>query len=494
MSEYITLKTSGLRKIRKVNPLLVSYNIEFAEVTGGTFWKAYSPEEVAGTKKFIPGDTVDSMMQIYPPVNLAEKNIRDLATALGQCYIRVSGTWSTTTYVDLKGETHGNPPEGYRAVLTKEQWNGVLNFVKAVGGKLLITVSNCEGDHSAHEPWPVDKARELLDYSADYGVPVNAVEFTNEPNGRSTGTPDGYMPEDFGRDQDLFFRFIRENYPDITVVGPSVAFDDIPGTKSHEAAIDAPELFLEHTTESLLAECKEEPDVFSYHSYYGVSQRGENFVKPWNAEDALTEKYLDAVNIYFKYYEPFREEHIPGAQMWVTETGDAGCGGHTWACTCLEMVRTADEIGRFVKLTDGILFHNTLASSTYGYLDHATHLPRPSYWVVYLWKHLMGDSVFETDEAIREGAHIFAHSRKDGKRGYTYLAVNNSPDETTIVNLPVDATVYQLTGETKRATTAMLNGKPLIYESGSGEPVLEGKRTKAGELKLPPASVTYIVL
>ncbi|MDO5425788.1 MAG: beta-glucuronidase [Eubacteriales bacterium] len=492
MHQTITLNPTALTKIRSINPLLVSYNIEFAEVTGGTFWKAYTPEQVAGTEPFLPGETVDSMMQVYPPVDLAEKNIRTLARALGPCYVRVSGTWSTTTYVDLKGETDGTPPAGYRAVLTQKQWDGVLDFVHAVGGKLLITVSNCEGDHSAHEPWPTDKAKELLDYSAAYGVPVNAVEFTNEPNGYNmTGTPKGYTQSDFGRDQDTFFRFIRENYPDITVVGPSACFDAIPGTKFEEVAHT--ELFRSYSTESLLAECKEKADIFSYHCYYGISQRGGKIVTPWTAEDALTEKYLASVETTLQYYMPLRDKYVPGGEMWVTEAGDAGCGGHTWACTCLEMIRTADEIGRFARLTDGILFHNTLASSTYGYLDHTTHLPRPSYWVVYLWKHLMGDTVYESGEPLREGVHLFAHSRKDGKPGYSYVAINNSPNESTTIHLPAAAAIYQLTGETPRSTTALLNGKPLTYEPDSEEPVLEGEHRKAGELELPPVSVTYLV-
>ena len=32
----------------------MSYNVEFAEVTGGTFWKAYTPEQVAGTIELAP--------------------------------------------------------------------------------------------------------------------------------------------------------------------------------------------------------------------------------------------------------------------------------------------------------------------------------------------------------------------------------------------------------------------------------------------------------
>lgn len=36
-------------------------------------------------------------------------------------------------------------------------------------------------------------------------------------------------------------------------------------------------------------------------------------------------------------------------------------------------------------------------------------------------------------KAYTEGAHIYCHSRKDGKNGYVYLVVNNSWTDTTAV-------------------------------------------------------------
>ena len=149
MNEIITIRTSGLKEIRKINPLLVSFNVEMAEVTGGTFWKEYTPEQITGAEPFYAGTDAESALQVYPPVNLYEENIRTLGKALGPSYIRVSGSWCTTTFVDLNNETNGTPPSGYKSVLSREQWIGVLDFVKAVDGKLLISVDNCEGNHSA---------------------------------------------------------------------------------------------------------------------------------------------------------------------------------------------------------------------------------------------------------------------------------------------------------------------------------------------------------
>ena len=159
MGQSVNLTLAALPQIRKIDPMMMSYNVEFAEVTGGTFWKAYTPEQIAGTEPF----TVDlsaggitaffsSLMQVYPPIDLYDEKLRRLARELGTAWVRVSGTWATKTYYDFDGITNGEPPEGYLNVLTKEQWIGVLDFVKATGTKLMISVSNCAGLHSANKP------------------------------------------------------------------------------------------------------------------------------------------------------------------------------------------------------------------------------------------------------------------------------------------------------------------------------------------------------
>ena len=52
MAHYLELKADGLQAIREINPRLVSYNVEMTEVTGGTFWKAYTEGQIAGTEEF----------------------------------------------------------------------------------------------------------------------------------------------------------------------------------------------------------------------------------------------------------------------------------------------------------------------------------------------------------------------------------------------------------------------------------------------------------
>ena len=180
--------------------------------------------------------------------------------------------------------------------------------------------------------------------------------------------------------------------------------------------------------------------------------------------------------------------------MWVTESGDAGCGGNTWASTYADVPRTLNELGEFSTITSGIIFHNTLASSDYGYLKHGTFEPRPNYFAVLLWNRLMGKTCYSTGEKNVEGAHVYCHSRGDGKDGYAYLVINNSWTENTAVELPTPAEAYVLSGKSgMRSRTMCLNGKELVLGEGDELPTHEGKRVE-GKLTLAPGECAFILI
>ncbi len=497
MNKHIVLNTEHLQAIRKQNPCLVSYNIEMTEVTGGTFWKPYTEAQIDGKEAFIPVNSltdIGKLQSYFPPIDLQSPLLRSLAKELGPAWIRVSGTWANKTYYDFDGSCHGVVPEGYQNLLTREQWTGVLDFVKFTGSKLLVSVANCPGNHAANEPWNPEQAELLFSFSRDYGVPIAAAEFTNEPNMMEfSGLPDGYTPDDYARDHDIFARWLRKNYPDCLFVGPCTIFDadiDLNGMNPEKLA----EQMSLHTTEDLLYETLEQLDVFSYHCYNGVSERGASIGAHWGASQALSDAYLDVAGNLAEQYLIRRDWFSNGTQLWVTESGDAACGGNTWASTYLDVPRTLNELGAFSVITEGVIFHNTLASSDYGFLEHGSFLPRPNYFAVLLWKKLMGETVYDAKFQNGSGIRIYCHSRKDGKEGYVYLVLNTSVTEHVTVQLPKAAECYLLDGgDDLRSRTMYLNGKPLLM-NGNALPAMTGKTVSAGRVTVPPAACLFIVL
>lgn len=499
MAKFVKLDPNRLSAQREIDERLVSYNIEMTEVTGGTFWKAYSEAQVDGTEEFpVIKDwtNMGNLQQWYDPIDTTNPRLIKLAKELGTAWVRVSGTWANKTYYDFSGKCGGKAPEGFQNVLTKQQWLSLLDFVKAINGKLLVSIANCPGIHAAHEPMPFDQADLLFRTSKEYGVPVSAAEFTNEPSLIAlSGLPQGYTAADHARDHDLFGAWLKENYPECLFVGPCTVGDiDMMNQGNDGAGGGMAAGYEPVTTEALLGDYKSKMDVFSYHYYNGVSERGAAMGGHWPYEAILSEHYLGIAAHCARQYAPKRDRYVPGGQMWVTESGDAGCGGNTWASTYADVPRTLNELGEFCTITDGVIFHNTLASSDYGYLKHGSFEPRPNYFAVLLWNRLMGKTCYNVGEKNVEGAHVYCHSRKDGKDGKAYLVINNSRTETTTVELPGEAEVYALTGNGKiRSRTMLLNGRELVLGENDALPELAGVKT-SGQVEIAPGGCTFFVI
>ena len=54
MAKFVKLDPSLAKQLRVVDDRLMSYNVEMTEVTGGTFWKAYTPGQITGTEPVPP--------------------------------------------------------------------------------------------------------------------------------------------------------------------------------------------------------------------------------------------------------------------------------------------------------------------------------------------------------------------------------------------------------------------------------------------------------
>lgn len=503
MEKIITLNVEALPVIRTVDSRLMSYNIEMTEVTGGTFWKSYTKEQIAGTESFPQITDFQSMttsgglMQVYPPIDSKNELLINLAKEFGPVWIRVSGTWSTKTYYDFDGSCGGVIPNGYQSILTKSQWLNLLDFVKAVNGKLLISVANCQGLHSANEPWNPSEAEKIFSLSKEYGVEIEAAEFMNEPNMLAlSGAPYGYTAADFVRDQDLFFSWLKKHYPNCLRVGPCTIAMETAGDMGINAGGIVSMMGGSLSTDDLMKGSKEQLDVYSYHYYNGISERLASMMPQmhWDPNLTLSEHYLSIAPMSAKLNSISRDKYCPGGQMWVTESGDAGGGGNTWASTYTDVFRTLNELGTFAQITDGIIFHNTLASSDYGFLDHHTFKPRPNYFAVLLWNRLMGTTVFNPNIESSLGCHVFAHSRRDGKDGIAYLIINNSKTDSTYVNIPKDGVLYLLSADNLRNQVMKLNGRDLVLNDDNSLPNLGGDEIKQGKLELKPETIAFIIL
>jgi hypothetical protein len=459
-----SIDPTNMPRLGSVDERFQSYNVEMVEVTGGRFWKPYGPEPpTAGT----------DLYAYRPPIDLNNIKLRKLAAALGPAYMRVSGTWANSTYFS----DAENPPSalsaGFNSVLTRRQWQDVVNFSQAVDAKLVTSFAISAGSRDAAGVWTPDQARRLLAYTGFLGGSIAAAEFMNEPDLPAIGgAPTGYDAAAYGRDFKIFRSFVKQTAPEMMVLGPG-------------AAGQAP------LASDLLAASGPGVDVFSYHHYGTLSERCIGSSTP---DAALSESWLAQTDRALGFHRTLRDEFEPGKPIWLTETADAACGGNRWSAAFLDTFRYLDQLGRLAKAGVQVVMHNTLAASDYGLLDERTLAPRPNYWGALLWRRLMGAIVLDSAVPIDQGLHVYAHCQRGAPGGVTLLLVNTDGIASRSLTLTSASERHTLDATRLRGTIVQLNGTTLALDDMGELPSIEGLPTPAGTLTFAPATITFLTI
>ena len=159
---------ASLPRVGTVDPRFQSYNIEMVEITGGDFWRPYRsrPNAAQGFPGIEPaGRRGPRLFQYRPPIDLTRPRLRMLAAALGPAYLRVSGTWANTTYFADVDRPPAQPPPGFKGILTRRQWSGVIQFSHAVDAPIVTSFGIGAGNRDAEGVWSPEQAERLLAYN-----------------------------------------------------------------------------------------------------------------------------------------------------------------------------------------------------------------------------------------------------------------------------------------------------------------------------------------
>lgn len=488
------LQVKTMPKMAQIDPRFVSYNIEAIELTGGRFWKPFPKETPAAnsTQGTVYGGAAASPSsdpyEYRPPIDLSNPKLRKLAAALGPAYVRVSGTWRNSTFFqddDLSAEA--KPPEGFKGVMTRAQWKGMVDFAKAVDAELVTSVAMSAGTRDAAGHWNADQARSFFEYTSASGARIAAAEFMNEPTFASQGAaPKGYGPAAYAEDIKNFESFLRKESPKTVFLGPGSIGEGIPMVEGMKIA---PGL----KSEDLLKATGPVYDAFSYHFYTTLSQRcvGKAGLS-W--ETVLTPAYLDRNPQAEAFYAKLRDTYLPGKPIWNTETGEAGCGGDRWASSFVDSFRFVDQLGALAQRNVQTVIVNTLASSDYGLLDENTYTPRPNYWAALLWKQVMGTRVLNPGTSSDPDIRLYAQCARTGKGAVALAVLNLNDSKEKTLTSPVAGLRYSLSASDLLSKSVALNGAELNASLAGDVPALTGVTFKAGSVTLAPKTITYLVL
>ena len=485
-----TIHPSTMPRTGTIDERFQSYNVEMVEVTGGRFWKPYGaqlkPQAPPSPAANQPAGISPSLFEYRPPIDLTNPRLRKLAAALGPAYLRVSGTWQNSTYFqDSDDPPLQTPPQGFNSVLTRPEWKGVVDFSHAVDAKIITSFAISPGTRDAAGVWTSDQASHLLTYTRSVGGSIAAAEFMNEPTfAMMGGAPKGYDAGAYARDLAVFIPFAHKAAPDMTVLGPGSVGEGIPLAPGPMPIIK---------TEDILQATGPVFDAFSYHFYGAVSSRCSMGTSIGTTpEAALSGEWLSRTGTVEAFYSHLRDRFVPGKPMWLTETGQAACGGDRWASTFIDTFRYLNQLGLLAQRGVQVVAHNTLSASDYGLLDENTYAPRPDYWAALVWHRLMGTIVLNPGASPDPRLKLYAHCLRDVPGGVALLAINTDRSAALTLRIPTASERYSLTATNLLDTTVQLNGVELKLGPDDTLPPLTGTPVPIGSVIFAPASINFL--
>ncbi|TPV59986.1 hypothetical protein FJ444_07480 [Aestuariibacter sp. GS-14] len=473
----ISISPVGMKKTGSISERFLAYNVEMVEVTGGRFWAPYKEGKAPSG---------DERYEYRPPIDLTNARLQKMAAGLAPSYVRFSGTWANATYFANTDTPPSQPPSGFDAILTRQQWQDAVNFAQIADAEIVLSLATSAGARDANGHWQADNATQLLEFTDSLGATIAGLEFANEPNMIGlTQPPENYSPSDYHRDYSHFYDWIKQSSPTTLVMGPgAVEMGEPMRTMAYHLGPDT------FQPEELLSADTPKPDIFSFHYYGASSQRCHIPIIGSQPEDAFELDWLASIDDGINKSTKLRDRFAPNAPLWISESGETACGGNPWATTFDDTYRFVDQLARSAQQGVQVFMHNTLAASDYALLDEHDFTPRPNYWAAWVWRNLMGTAVL--NPGIK-GANIYAHCHRNITGAVTVLAVNIQKDKTRIINVDAGGTLYTLTAAETGSHQAAVNGIDLTLGEGDSFPELKGKPFSAGQIELEPVSVNFMV-
>ena len=485
------LMPGSMSKTATVDPRFLSSNGEMVEVIGGRFWAPYKDSSAEAAPKppdpNQPAGLDPNLFQQRKPIDLSNARLRKLAEALSPAYMRVSGTWANSVFFqDSDAPAPAAPPEGYRGVLTRAQWKGVVDFSRAADAPIVTSVAISAGVRNKEGVWTPEQAKALFDYTRKAGGTIAATEFMNEPTIPAAGAaPKDYDASAFARDAKLFGEFVHKESPKTLYLGPGGVGEGAEGLISSRFRMNLIK------SDDILKDTGPIFDAFSYHFYGAVSKRCGGTM---TVEKALTPEWLNSTDKTEEFYAGLRDKYLPAKSMWLDETAEAACGGDRIAAQFVDTFRFVNQLGTLAQKGVKVVMHNTLAASDYGLLDENTLEPRPDYWAGVLWKRLMGSTVLNPEAQADPSVRVYAQCMRGVPGGVAIVAMNTDAKAKHSIGIGAPVEKYTLTSDSLTSNAVSLNGTLLKANADGSLPALNNQHVGAGMIELDPASIVFFAV
>ena len=427
-----------------------------------------------------------------------------LTSALAPALLRVGGTDADRLFYDMSNpsislqEAPPPPPAGYKYTLTQSSVKELFNFSNATGVSVVFGLNGGPGPRS-NGVWQSSNARQLVSYACSrFRSNLAGFQLGNEPNLYLANFDFVLHGEQLVRDFRTLRNLLVELNCSAQISGPDIAEQILPEVLSK----------LPPTMDDFLsAGGAEVVDAVTYHWYPLDGRESSKWIDPWYAtqQRAMSLQTLKRGEVLA---QKIRSTVANKAPTWTGETALAAFGGQADTSQAWPGVLFwADAIGVSALNGQHAIIRQTLCGARYGLLDPQSGCtrPNPDYWVMLLWKQLMGSDVLRAtsdDSRVR----VYASIRADQVPALMLINTANSTIDVQLdltVNgtraKPLDGQRLQLyllshyIGEGLRTQRTTLNGEELRLQDNDNLPVVSPVATSSGKIVLTPFSVAFVL-
>jgi hypothetical protein len=484
----VTVRIDLDRAVETVDERFLSFAVDTAELVGGDFWA--------------PAASAQGLLSTHPVAryDFSRPRLRRLTGALAPAYLRIGGTDADRTVYRLDDSAGADTqiPEGARWVLTRQRWDEVNEFARALDLRIMFTLNAGPSARDADGGWSAESARGLIDYSQRHQYPVDVWELGNEINAFPLTHGSWLSGKRYARDLGRARALLTELHAPARLAGGGSAFWPVIGEGRS-------------IMEDTLRASGDALDIVTWHYYPQQSRRCPLATRRADLAQTASLERLAEVDRWAEKVESAARKHAPRAEVWLGETASAQCGGETGVSnTFADALWWVDELGRVARRGQQVVVRQTLSGSDYGLIDDETMQPNPSYWVSWLWRQLAGARVLDAvvdplAPAVRAYAHCLRAGAGGPERGAIVVALLNvHPSASATVSFAADAAalgpaaVLRVQSDSLASKTVRLNGTALEAAPDGSPPALpalaSATDTKAASrLSIAPLSMAFVV-
>lgn len=354
----------------------LSFSVDISVIAGGQWWEG-SQRVVKG----LGGAKVE-------PLALNDLPIDPLVQGLLPAYLRVGGSEADKIHYF----SNQSAIESDGLLLSRDMWDGVQAFVARHQLKFSFTFKYGLFRREHHGRWRGDEVSRLLAYSKKNGHRLDICELGNELNAYWAfhGLQAQPSAERLAADYLEFSGTVHDYYPHAQIIGPGSAFWPRLG-ETIKPFSNLSHKFLK------AARAQGVPlTIVDWHYYPFQSRRAPIRTRAATKANMLRPRALNEYRRYCHQLQRLRDLYFPGAALWTGESGSAQCGGEPKLsdrfASCFWWL---DQLGLGALNGQQVIIRQSLIGGDYGLIDRQTLKPRPDYWASWLWKQLMGESVFK---------------------------------------------------------------------------------------------------